>query len=98
MSRCTGYPAFAGYDISSIIHPYEIKPFWRRDRAASGAAARIQRGAQIVGGPAALADPHQRADHRADLAMQERARRGQDIDLKAISHHIELVERPHRRF
>src|ERR1700722_17455140 len=44
--RRTGYPACAGYDgtcaarMSSILHPHQIKPLRRRDRAAGGAVFR----------------------------------------------------------
>ena len=83
---------------SSIIHPHQIEPLRRRDRAAGGAVLGGQCCGEIVHAPAALAHPNQRAHHRTHLAVQERARRGHDGDGIAISHDIELIERSLRRF
>ena len=83
---------------SLIIHPHQIKPLRRRDRAAGGAVARGECCGEIVGAPAAFADPDQRAHHRAHLAVQERARGCHDADVVAVRDDVELVQRLLRRF
>src|SRR5215471_5789453 len=82
---------------ASIIHPHEIKPFRRRDRAAGGAVAGGERGCKIIRTPAALADPDQRAHHRAHLTVQERASRSDDPDRIALPRDVKLIERLLRR-
>ena len=67
-----------------VIHPHQIQPIRRRDGTTSGAVARGQCRRKIVGAPAPVADPDQRADHRAHLAVQKRARRGHDVDGVAV--------------
>ena len=61
-----------------IVHPHQIEPVRRRDRAGGGAVARFKRRFEIGGAPLSLADELQRADHRAHLVVQERARRRLD--------------------
>ena len=60
----------------SIVDPHEIEAVGRSDRAAGGAIRGLERICEIIRGPAAFADGLQRADHRAHLAVQERARGG----------------------
>ena len=76
-----------------ILHPHQIQPVRRRDGAAGGAVAGGECGGEIVGAPAAFADPHQRAHHRAHLAVQERARGRQDRNCVALPDDVELIER-----
>ena len=68
-----------------IIHPHQIKPVGRRDRPAGRAVAGGERGGEIVRAPFALADQHERADHRAHLMVQEGARRGDDAGSRRRS-------------
>ena len=81
-----------------ILHPHQIQSVRRCDGAAGGAVAGGECGGEVVGAPAAFADPDQRAHHRAYLAVQERARGSQDRNRVALSDDIELVERLLRRF
>ncbi len=60
----------------SILYSYQIKPLRRGDLATTSAIAGGECGGEIVDAPFALADVNQRADHRAHLMVQERARRG----------------------
>src|ERR1019366_1511926 len=89
----SGGPATA-----SIIHLHQIESLRRRHGGAGGSVARVAPGREVVHAPAALAHEHQRADHRAHLRMQERARAGRDPHLRAGAHHIEPIERLDRRF
>src|SRR6185437_5019506 len=82
---------------SSILYPHQIQPFWRRDGTAGGAVAGRECRGKVVGAPAPLADPNQRPHHRADLAVEERAGRGDDADRIALAPHIELIQRFLRR-
>src|SRR5262245_37785570 len=82
--------------LSRIIHPREIEPVRRRDRSAGGAVALLERGGNIVGGPLALAHERERADHRAHLRVQERARRRRHVDLVRGSRDVEPLVRLHR--
>ena len=66
-----------------IIHFRQIEPAGRRDRAAAAPVGRLQRRAQIRRAPFAEPDLDQRADHRAHLPVQERARA--DIDKRIPS-------------
>ena len=74
----------AGPVFRLVIHPHQIQPLRRGDDAAGGAAAGGQCCREIVGAPATFADPHQRAYHRAHLAVQIRARRGDDGHVIAV--------------
>ena len=94
-TRLSGAPRMSQSQYSTRTR---YKPVRRRDRAAGGAVARLQRRRKILGAPAALAHQSQRADHRAHLVMQERARRRGDADLVAFALHIQAIERLHRRF
>src|SRR5580692_49515 len=69
-----------------------------RDLAASRAVAGGEGGGEIVSAPFAFADMDQRADHRAHLVLQERARGRGDADVVAVACDVETVERLHRRF
>src|SRR5580704_7585634 len=79
----------------SIVHPHQIKPMRRRDLAAGGAVVGIERRDEVVGAPFAFADMHERADHRAHLVLQERARRRGDAYLVAVTRDVELIQRLH---
>ncbi len=81
-----------------VLHPHQIKPLRRGDLAAARAVAGGECGGEILGAPFALADMHQRADHRAHLMVQERARRGGDVHLVAVALNVEAIEALHRRF
>ena len=70
----------------------------RRDLAAGGAVAGGERRGKIVGAPFALADMDERADHRAHLMVQERARGRRDAHFVAVARDVEQVEGFHRRF
>ena len=50
---------------------------------------------EIAWAPFALAHQHQAADHRADLVVEEGARRSLDLDGVAPSAHAKAVERLH---
>ena len=52
-----------------VLHPHQIKPVRRRNLAAGGAVAGGECRTEIVRTPLALADVHERADHRAHLVM-----------------------------
>src|SRR5206468_11700620 len=52
----------------------------------------------IIDRPLALAYERERANHRAHLRMQERARRSHDLNVVRAPMHVELIERLHRRF
>src|SRR6185437_13345608 len=82
---------------ASILHPHQIKSVWRRDLAAAGAVASLESRFEIGRAPFAFADRDERADHRADLVVKERARRGFDPDFFAIAQNGEAIERLHRR-
>src|SRR4029077_11021125 len=60
-------------EIISVVHAHEIKPLGRRNRRARRAIARSERISQTIRTPLAVADQHERADHRAHLVVQERA-------------------------
>ena len=64
---------------------------------AGGAIARGERRGKVVGGPLALADMHQRANHGAHLVLEERTRRCGDADLLTGARDIEAIERLDRR-
>ena len=71
-------------------------PWWDGERLYN--AYHVLHGGKVVGAPAALPDPDQRAHHRAHLAVQERARRRDDPDFGTVAEDVELVERLFRRF
>src|SRR5258708_11112223 len=77
---------------ASILHPYQIQPVRRRDGAAGGAVAGGECSGEIVGAPAALAGPDQSSHHRTHLAVEERARRSDDVDGVAVSDDVALLE------
>src|SRR6185503_7374720 len=81
-----------------IVDAHQIETARRSDGAAGGAVAGLERGREIVGAPLALADELERAHHRAHLVVQERARRGGDVDLLAAGRDLQAVERLDRRF
>src|SRR5215831_20719843 len=62
----------------SIVDRHEIKPFRRSDRRAGGAVTRYKGLGEVVGAPFPLTNEGQRADHGADLMMQEGAGRCDD--------------------
>ena len=47
----------------------------------------------VSGRPPALAHEGERTDHRAHLAVQERARRGEHLDVVRAPLHVKLVKR-----
>jgi len=50
-----------------IIHPHQIQPIRRRDRAAGAAVARLQRGFHVFRRPLAFAHQLQSAGEGTDL-------------------------------
>ena len=87
-----------GGDSVGVQRLDEIQPVGRRVEAQRGAVVRLQRPAQIVRRPFAAADQLQAADHRAHLVVEERARRGLDLDPVAAADDVKPVERLDRAF
>src|SRR3954462_3531814 len=81
---------------ASVERLDEIEAVRRRIEAERGAIAGFKRLAHIVGLPLAATDHRQAPDHRADLVVEEAARRRFDADLVAVTSNLESVERLYR--
>src|SRR5690349_14769791 len=67
-----------------------------RVEAERRAVARFERLSHVLLLPLPASDHREAADHRADLVMQEAARRGSDVDFIADAAHLQPIERLYR--
>ena len=93
VSRILGFGSQPSASIVRVKRPDEIESLAWRIEAQRLPVTRGERFADLLLAPAAHADQRKAANHRTDLMVQERTRRGADVHFLANAFDAEQVER-----